>query len=110
MRFANGTKGQKNPYSEYDAYLSALRDEEQRRYLIKFAQKLIQWRHLDTTNRLNLFMRRPVYGEDCRRSVKINLLFSDVFDAKRNKNLDRYQCEDRRAIQDLDGAPSAVFN
>jgi hypothetical protein len=55
-------------------------------------------------------MRRPVFGEDCRRSVKINLLFSDVFDAKRNKNLDRYQSENRRAIQDLDGAPSAVFN
>lgn len=55
-------------------------------------------------------MRRPVYGEDCRRSVKINLLFSDVFENKRNKNLDRYQAEDHKAIQDLDTAPSAVFN
>ena len=24
--------------------------------------------------------KKPVYGEDCRRAVKINLLFGDVFE------------------------------
>jgi hypothetical protein len=55
-------------------------------------------------------MRRPVYGEDCRRAVKVPLLLSDVFDARRNKNLDKYQAEDKNAIKDLESAPSAVFN
>jgi len=55
-------------------------------------------------------MRRPVYGEDCRRSVKINLLFSDVFDTKRTKNLDRYQSDSHIPLKDLDTAPSAIFN
>ena len=60
---------------EYDAYISALRDDEERKYLIKFAQKLIQWRLADIRNRTGLVMRRPVYGENCRRAVKVNLLF-----------------------------------
>ena len=55
-------------------------------------------------------MRRPVFGEDCRRSVKINLLFGDVFDAKRSKNLDRYTSESPQSLRDLDTAPSTVFN
>ena len=95
------------PYSEYETYLSALRDEEQRRHLIRFAQRLIQWRHLDAVNRINLFVRRPVFGEDCRRSVKVNLLFSDVFDAKRTKNLDRSELIN---AEQLDQAPSTIFN
>jgi hypothetical protein len=44
---------------------------------------------MDVTNRVNLHFRRPVFGEDCRKAIKVNLLFGDVFDAKRHKNLDR---------------------
>jgi hypothetical protein len=44
---------------------------------------------MDMTNRVNLHLRRPVFGEDCRKAIKVNLLFGDVFDAKRHKNLDR---------------------
>ena len=35
-------------------------------------------------------MRKPVFGEDCRRAIKVGLIFQDVFDSKRSKNLDRY--------------------
>lgn len=35
-------------------------------------------------------MRKPVFGEDCRRAIKVSLIFQDVFDSKRSKNLDRY--------------------
>jgi len=45
---------------------------------------------MDFTNRVNLHVRKPVYGEDCRRAIKVALVFGDVFDAKRHKNLDRY--------------------
>ena len=70
--------------------MSALKDDEQRHYLVKFAQKLIQWRLIDIHNRTNLVMRKPVFGEDCRRAIKVSLIFQDVFDSKRSKNLDRY--------------------
>jgi hypothetical protein len=102
--------GRRNSYYDYDSYVSALRNDEQRKYLIKFAQKLIQWRHFDYTNRLNLVIRKPVFGEDCRRAVKINLLFQDVFDVKRHKNLDRFSGYDSKQDLDLASAPSAVFN
>jgi hypothetical protein len=39
---------------------------------------------------MNLYIRKPVFGEDCRRAVKVNLVLQDIFDPKRNKNLDRY--------------------
>lgn len=48
---------------------------------------------MDKTNRVNLHMRKPVFGEDCRKAIKINLLFGDVFDSKRHKNLDRTTAE-----------------
>lgn len=51
-------------------------------------------------------MRRPVYGEDCRRAVRINLLFNDVFDTKRAKNLYRGD----QSTLDLLSAPSSVLN
>jgi len=51
-------------------------------------------------------MRRPVYGEDCRRAVRINLLFNDVFDPKRSKNLFRGD----HPTADLISAPSSVLN
>ena len=51
-----------------------------------------------------------MYGEDCRKAVKINLLFNDVFDAKRYKNADRYNKSDPNVINDLEKAPSSVFN
>ena len=69
--------------------MHALRDEEERRHFIKFAYKLIQWRKMDFNNRVNLHMKKPVFGEDCRKAIKVNLLFGDVFDTKRHKNLDR---------------------
>ena len=58
------------------------------------AEKLIQWRETDKSNRTNLLFRKPIYGEDCRKAIKINLLFNDVFDVKRNKNADRYNKDD----------------
>ena len=55
-------------------------------------------------------LRKPVYGEDCRRAIKVNLLFSDVFDAKRNKNLDKNTKMIKDTILDLDKASSSIFN
>jgi hypothetical protein len=57
-----------------------------------------------------LILRRPIYGEDCRRAIKINLLFSDIFENKRNKNLDKCTKNNASAVADLLRAPSAVFN
>ena len=54
--------------------------------------------------------KKPVYGEDCRKAVKINLLFGDVFEVKRHKNLDRYNKKDITSINDLDRASSTIFN
>ena len=51
-------------------------------------------------------MRRPVYGEDCRRAVRVSLLFHDVFDTKRAKNLYRGDL----ATGDLLSAPSSALN
>jgi hypothetical protein len=51
-------------------------------------------------------MKKPVYGDDCKKAIKINLLFSDVFEVKRHKNVDRYNKADPTAISDLDRAPS----
>jgi hypothetical protein len=109
----SNTRGAKS-YHEFDAYMSALRDDEQRRYLIRFTQKLIQWRQIDQSNRTNLIMRRPVFGEDCRRAIKVGILFQDVFDVKRSKNLDRYNAytpdDDLRTFHEVHSAPSTVFN
>jgi hypothetical protein len=74
------------------------------------AEKLIQWRDTDKSNRTNLLLRKPVYGEDCRKAVKVNLLFNDVFDIKRYKNADRYTKVDPRTEKDLIKAPSSVLN
>ena len=90
--------------------MSALHNEEQRAYLVKFATKLIQWREVDTVNRTNLILRKPVFGDDCRRAVKVNFLFSDVFEVKRHKNLDKYNKTSHHYIEDLDKAPSSIFN
>lgn len=54
--------------------------------------------------------RKPVYGEDCRKAVKINLLFGDVFEVKRHKNIDRYNKQDISSINDLERASSTIFN
>ena len=51
-------------------------------------------------------MKKPIYGEDCKKAIKINLLFSDVFEVKRHKNLDRSNKTDTAAIIELDRAPS----
>mmetsp|Transcript_27432 Transcript_27432/g.26498 ORF Transcript_27432/g.26498 Transcript_27432/m.26498 type:complete len:117 (+) Transcript_27432:1045-1395(+) len=59
---------------------------------------------------MNLLFREPVYGEDARRAVKVNLLFGDIFDNKRHKNVDRYSKLDSAWVSDLDQAPSSVFN
>ena len=61
---------------------------------------------MDYTNRVNLHLKKPVYGEDCRRAIKVSLLFGDVFDAKRHKNLDRYN----PTQSDLFQAPQSVLN
>jgi len=63
---------------------------------------------MDKTNRVNLHMRRPVFGEDCRRAIKVNLLFGDVFDARRHKNLDRITHS--KPLSDHFQAPQSVFN
>jgi hypothetical protein len=55
-------------------------------------------------------LRKPVYGENCRKSVKIDLLFSDVFEAKRHKNVDKFSKGQSWALKELESAPSAVFN
>lgn len=54
--------------------------------------------------------RKPVYGEDCRKAVKINLLFGDVFEVKRHKNIDRYNKQEISSINDLERASSTIFN
>jgi hypothetical protein len=51
-----------------------------------------------------------VFGEDCRRAVRIGLVFSDIFDVKRHKNLDKYSKLQQTQVNDLEKAPSAVFN
>lgn len=55
-------------------------------------------------------MRKPVYGEDSRRAIKVQLLFSDVFDVKRHKNLDKNSKNTETIIYDLDKAPCSIFN
>jgi len=51
-----------------------------------------------------LSFRKPVYGEDCRRAVKVNLLFGDVFEVKRHKNLDIYNKSNISSVNDLEKA------
>jgi hypothetical protein len=55
-------------------------------------------------------LRKPVYGEDCRNAIKLNLLFSDAFDVKRHKNLDKTSKVNSNDIYDLGKAPSSIFN
>ena len=50
-------------------------------------------------------MKKPVYGDDCRKAIKINLLFGEVFETKRHKNADRYNKHDTSAMKDLVRAP-----
>ncbi len=57
-----------------------------------------------------MLFRSPIYGEDCRKSIKINLLFSDVFEVKRHKNLDRYSKNDSAAYNELFSVPSTILN
>lgn len=54
--------------------------------------------------------RKPVYGEDCRKAIKINLLFNDVFDVKRHKNADKYNKNEANILRELESAPSTVLN
>ena len=51
-----------------------------------------------------------MFGEDCRRAVRVNMLFTDIFDSKRHKNLETQSENDQTLITELDRAPSAVFN
>ena len=106
MRYSQRNK----EYHEYDNYMHSLHNEEERLYLALFANKLIQWRDQDHTNRRNLIFRKPVYGEDCIKAVKTKLLFSNVLDVKKHKNLDKNTKNNSDSIFDLDKAPSSVFN
>jgi len=45
--------------------------------------------HADQLNRRAIQIMKPVYGEDLRRSVKIDLVFEGVYHAKPFKYIDR---------------------
>lgn len=32
------------------------------------------WHYIDIKNRIDIQMRKPVFGEDCRKAVKVNLV------------------------------------
>ena len=54
--------------------------------------------------------QKPVYGEDCKKAIKVNILFSDVFDNKRHKNLDRYGKNSEGFQKELERIPSTILN
>lgn len=71
--------------------------EEQTMLKVALARKFLQWTGVDKANRWNILVRKPVYGEDTRNAIKITLLFGDLFDVKKHKNLDRYSYYDSNA-------------
>jgi hypothetical protein len=55
---------------------------------VKLAKKMMLWHYFDIKNRRNILFRKPVFGEDCRKAVKVNLVLGDIFEVKRHKNTD----------------------
>ena len=45
-----------------------------------------------------------------RKAMKVNILFSDVFDNKRHNNLDRYSKSNPIKQKELEKIPQTIFN
>lgn len=73
---------------------------------------MMQWHYQDIKNRHSLLLKKPIYGEDCRKAVKVNLIFNDLFDVKRHKNLDKCSKESnsKKTREMMEVIPYSVFN
>jgi hypothetical protein len=69
-------------------------------------KKIVMLKHFDMVNRRNIILQKPVFGEDLRKSVQIDVLFSDTFHAKKHKYVDRQS----KNLKQLNKIPSTVFN
>jgi len=88
-------------FSELSTYQSSMCDEETQLAYHRKAEKIMQFRGWDLRNRMNIMMRKPVFGEDTRKAIKIDILFSSLFDSKRFQYMTRYDSKSSTKINDI---------
>lgn len=53
--------------------------------LVHLARKLALWHSIDRQNRLQILHGVPLYGQDLRELIAVNLVCKDIFDSKTYK-------------------------